>query len=284
MNDPGFQSEVTSGQRFEFGQNWTRFLEALSDSQIEHAERATVEMLGLSDLRGKSFLDVGSGSGLFSLVAYRLGAKVHSFDYDPSSVACTRRLRDLYAGDDGRWQIERGSVLDRSYVDSLGQFDVVYAWGVLHHTGDLWTSLEHAASRVRESGLILLAIYNDQGRKSRLWHLIKRCYCSGLIGRFVVVGTVFPYFALRLLIGSCLSRKNLFGNYRLDRGMSLVRDWHDWCGGLPYEVASVDVVFRFFSERRFILRHIRTSNGHGNNQFTFAALGSVLDGSSKEST
>ena len=269
MNDEAFHLEVASGKRFRFGRNWARFLETLSDSRIERAERATVEMLGVPHLRGKTFLDIGSGSGLFSLVAHRLGATVHSFDYDPASVVCTSQLRDLHGDDDRHWQVERGSALDQSYMQSLGEFDVVYAWGVLHHTGDLWTSLEYAASRVRANGFILLAIYNDQGWKSRLWSRIKRLYCSGTIGRCVVVGTVFPYFFLRLLIGSCLNRRNLFASYGLTRGMSLIRDWHDWCGGLPYEVASVDAVFQFFSKRRFILRNIRTTNGNGNNQYLF---------------
>ena len=282
MNSQSFNAEVASGQRFPFGKNWTRFLGQLSDSRIEHAQRTTVEMLELSNLHGMTFLDIGSGSGLFSLVAHRLGATVHSFDYDPSSVACTQQLRTLYVGDDCRWQVDRGSVLDKTYMESLGQFDIVYAWGVLHHTGDLWTSLEYAAARVRAGGIIMLAIYNDQGRKSRLWHRIKHLYCSGLIGRFVVVGTVFPYLFVRLLAGSCLSKQNLFANYRVNRGMSLIRDWHDWCGGLPYQVASVDAIFRFFSKRRFILRNIRTTGGLGNNQFVFQSHGSHLDRSGKQ--
>ena len=277
MNEQSFDTELSSGKRFPFGKNWTRFLETLSDGSIERAKRSTLEMLGLSHLQGKTFLDIGSGSGLFSLVAHRLGATVHSFDYDPSSVACTRRMRDLYATDERHWQAERGSALDQSYMDSLGQFDVVYAWGVLHHTGDLWTSLEYAAARVRENGFILLAIYNDQGKKSMLWRRIKRVYCSGLMGRSVVVGMVFPYLFVRLLIGSCLSKRNLFANYAVNRGMSLIRDWHDWCGGLPYEVASIEAVFRFFSKKRFILRNIRTTNGLGNNQFLFQKLGSQMD-------
>ena len=284
MIDQAFHTEVGAGMRFRFGRNWKRFLETLSDSRIKHAERATVEMLGLSHLGGSAFLDIGSGSGLFSLVAHRLGATVHSFDYDPSSVACTAQLRDLYGGGDRRWHIERGSAVDQSYMESLGQFDIVYAWGVLHHTGDLWTSLEYAASRVRAKGFILLAIYNDEGWKSRLWRRIKRVYCSGLFGRLAVVSTIFPYFFLRLLIASCVSKRSLFASYDVNRGMSLIHDWHDWCGGLPYEVASVEAVFRFFSMRDFILRNIRTTNGHGNNQFLFQALASHNDGSAGAAT
>ena len=281
MNSKNFSAEVASGERFPFGMNWTRFLETLSDSRIEQAERSIVDMLELSDLRGMSFLDVGSGSGIFSLVAHRLGADVHSFDYDPSSVACTRQVRTLYARDGVRWQIERGSALDQAYMESLGRFDIVYAWGVLHHTGDLWTSLAYAADRVRAGGSILLAVYNDQGMKSRLWLWIKRFYCSGIVGRSAVVGTVFPYFFLRILVSSCLSMRNLFSKYSVDRGMSLIRNWHDWCGGLPYEVASVEAIFRFFSDRHFILRNIRTKNGSGNNQFVFQARGPQLDGPGK---
>ena len=281
MSNQNFNTEVTSAQRFPFGKNWTRFLEKLSDSRIEHAQRTTVEMLELSNLHGMTFLDIGSGSGLFSLVACRLGATVHSFDYDPLSVACTQQLRALY-GHNCRWHVERGSALDGSYMEALGQFDIVYAWGVLHHTGDLWTSLEYAAARVRAGGLIMLAIYNDQGRKSRLWHRIKHVYCSGLIGRCVVVGTVFPYFFVRLLAGSCLSKQNLFANYRVKRGMSLIRDWHDWCGGLPYQVASVDAIFRFFSKRKFILRNVQTTGSLGNNQFVFQSHASHLDRSGKQ--
>src|SRR5215471_18127766 len=139
--------EVASGNRFEFGKNWSRFLSLLNERHIEEAERSLREMLELEDLAGKSFLDIGSGSGLFSLAAHRLGASVHSFDFDPQSVACARELKRRFFPDDSSWIVEEGSVLDTQYLCSLPQFDVVYSWGVLHHTGQMWQALEHLATR-----------------------------------------------------------------------------------------------------------------------------------------
>ncbi len=130
----GHATEVLQGERFEFGANWARFLEVLDDERIRQAEESLCKMLGVSALKGKSFLDVGCGSGLFSLVARRLGATVHSFDYDPRSVGCTLELRRRYFPEDMQWIIEEGSALDSDYLSRMGRFDVVYSWGVLHHT------------------------------------------------------------------------------------------------------------------------------------------------------
>ncbi len=118
------ENEIKVGERFAFGANWTRFLGVLSEERIAEAERSLREMLGVENLRGRSFLDAGSGSGLFSLVARRLGARVA--DCDPMSVACTRELRRRYFADDADWRVEEGAPLVAAYLSSLGTFDVVY--------------------------------------------------------------------------------------------------------------------------------------------------------------
>ena len=120
-----FDQEVSRGERFKFGENWSRFLKVLNDERIFEAEKSLKQMLGIEDLEGNSFLDIGSGSGLFSLAARRLGARVHSFDYDPHSVASTRELKRRYFPEDSDWTVEEGSVLDREYLESLGKFDIV---------------------------------------------------------------------------------------------------------------------------------------------------------------
>ncbi len=139
--DHQHRDEVARGERFTFGRNWASFLQTLDESRIEQAELSLKTLLRLESLDGLRFLDAGSGSGLFSLAARRLGATVVSFDFDPQSVACTEELRRRFFPDSPDWSVLQGSVLDSSFLSSLGRFDVVYSWGVLHHTGQMWKAL-----------------------------------------------------------------------------------------------------------------------------------------------
>ena len=256
-------------KRFQFGKNWRSFLATLNEERIKIAENSIRDMLGLETLDGLRFLDIGSGSGLFSLAARRLGATVYSFDFDPSSVACTQELRSRYFPADQQWNIARGSVLDSAYLNSLGKFDIVYSWGVLHHTGDMWQALDNAARPVDQNGILFLAIYNDQGRKSKRWWKVKNLYCSGLPGRILVCTVFIPYFFAAALKTSILNRQNIFRSYKKNRGMSIIHDWIDWLGGFPFEVAKVEDIFNFFRNKGFVLINLKTTAGLGNNQFVF---------------
>ena len=271
----GHAEEIRTGDRFAFGKNWSRFLRELDESRIEQAERSLSGMLQLPSLQGLRFLDVGSGSGLFSLAARRLGAVVHSFDYDPESVACTSELRQRYFADDPSWTIEEGSILDSRFINSLGQWDVVYSWGVLHHTGDLASSLASAAQLVGERGLLFIALYNDQGRSSRMWLRVKKAYnrlphgLKWLVLWPAAIRLWGPSTVTDLLSGRPFHTWRTY-TQSSPRGMSPWRDVVDWVGGLPFEVAAPDQVFRQFSDRGFALRGLRTcAGGHGCNEFVF---------------
>src|ERR1700734_1738939 len=239
------QQEIAAGERFAFGENWQRFLSILDDSRIRKAEDSLRQMLQVEDLTGKSFLDIGSGSGLFSLAARRLGARVHSFDYDPESVACARELRRRYCPDDPGWAIEEASVLDRDYLSRLGRFDVVYSWGVLHHTGAMWQALGNAATLVAPAGKLFIAIYNDQGKDSDRWRAIKHTYNRLPRGlRFLVTIPVLVHLNWRAACKDLLKLRP-FHTWRSagrERGMSPWRDLIDWVGGYPFEVAKPEAI------------------------------------------
>jgi 2-polyprenyl-3-methyl-5-hydroxy-6-metoxy-1,4-benzoquinol methylase len=251
--------EVTRGDRFEFGKNWARFLATLTEEQIVLAEASLRRMLSVDTLAGKSFVDVGSGSGLFSLAARRLGARVHSFDYDPNSVACTRELHRRFFPADESWSIDEASALDVGYLETLGQFDVVYSWGVLHHTGSMWSALANVAGLVAPRGKLFIAIYNDQGSRSRRWHLAKRIY-NRLPGPLKSPWAVITIAPTELKAATTAMLAGSLGDYlrvwtRPDpmRGMTRWRDVIDWVGGYPFEVASPDEIFDFYRERGFVM-------------------------------
>jgi 2-polyprenyl-3-methyl-5-hydroxy-6-metoxy-1,4-benzoquinol methylase len=258
--------------RFEFGQNWQGFLRLLNEDRIKAAEASLTDMLGVDSLEGRSVLDVGCGSGLFSLAARRLGARVHSFDFDENSVLCTEELKRRTCPDDPEWTIERGSILDEEYVERLGTFDIVYGWGVLHHTGDMWRGLELACRLVAPGGTLFIAIYNDQGSTSRRWASIKRTYNRS--PRFVrpgIVLTVGAYFAVRAAAGGIAGLRPPLGKLPTSpRGMSRWHDLIDWVGGYPFEVGKPEDVFSFATERGYELERLKTWGGQlGCNEYVF---------------
>ncbi len=276
------KSEVARGERFEFGKNWQGFLKHLDERRIRSAEKSLLDMLKLTNLQGKTFLDIGSGSGLFSLVARRLGAKVRSFDYDPQSVACTRYLKETYFANDSDWSVEEGSVLDEAYIRSLGKFDIVYSWGVLHHTGEMWRAIEHASFAVKDEGQFWLAIYNDQGTWSRRWLRIKRVY-NYLPGPLklpfavLVMGIreIPPIFwaLIKFSPGRYIRQWTNYGETSL-RGMSYRHDLIDWVGGYPFEVAKPEQIFEFLKCRGFRLDRFSTwAGGLGCNEYLFTKYG-----------
>ncbi|MFT4564355.1 MAG: SAM-dependent methyltransferase [Gammaproteobacteria bacterium] len=266
--------EIDAGSRFEFGRNWRQFLASVDEQRIQLAMQSLQSLLG-RDVAGARFLDVGSGSGLFSLAARRLGATVLSFDFDPESVACTSELRRLHQPNDPQWSVERGSALDRNYLATLGQWDIVYSWGVLHHTGSMWDALEQISDLVAENGMLALGLYNDQGRASAMWLRIKQLY-NRLPSRLRWV-VMLP--AAARLWGPT-SVRDLFKGAPLQTWSSYARDsvrgmspWHDlvdWVGGLPFEVAKPEQLLDFYRPRGFELTKLKTcAGGIGCNEFVF---------------
>ena len=266
----------TAGEKitFSFGRNWQEYVErCLDPGRVRIAEESLVRFLEQPDLKGLSFLDIGCGSGLFSLAALRLGARrVVSVDVDPFSVESTQMVRQA-AGAPEHWSVLHGSILDEGFVSRLEVADLVYAWGSLHHTGNMWKAISLAGSRVAPGGRFFLAIYNKtEGRRgSEYWLKVKQRYnrASRAGKRLMEVSYAIRHSILPYLI-RFQNPVAHWRSYHQNRGMDVWTDIRDWLGGYPYEFARADEIFRFCSrELNLPLQNLNVCNNLGLNEFLF---------------
>ena len=228
----GAKDLLQAESHFEFGKNWSDYSRLIDDRAIEEAERGVLNLLTRDEIAGASFLDIGSGSGLHSLAASRLGAKeITAVDIDPDSVETTRQVLAAHHVDA---TVVRKSVFD---MEDIGSFDIVYSWGVLHHTGDMWAAVRAAAEHVKPGGLFVIALY----QKTPLcgaWMIEKRIYTAApRVLRQILKSVYHVGLMARLaLVGRNPAR--YIREYRSARGMSYWHDVHDWLGGYPYESSS----------------------------------------------
>lgn len=239
---------MATTNRYDFGRNWTDFSTTLTPESIEFAEQALIRLVG--DPKGKTFFDIGSGSGLHSLAALRLGAEiVVAIDYDPDSVDTTKRVLTANSNRQA-WNVYRDDILDLANPPAE-KFDIVYSWGVLHHTGSMWAAIENASRFVNPDGILAIALY----RKTPLcwyWQHEKRLYARHALIRPLIRRP----FAAALLLAHLLKGRNplkVLANYRTQRGMSFLHDVDDWLGGYPYASVVPDELVEFLSERGFSL-------------------------------
>jgi len=267
-------------EMFAFGKNWKSFVARhMTPDQIAEAEISLREFLKCDNLAGKTFVDVGCGSGMFSLAAHRLGAsKVVSFDVDADSTECCRMLRED-AGAPDNWTVLSGSALDDGFIAGLGKYDIVYSWGVLHHTGNVWKAIENAARLVNENGLFYIAIYNravgwaihPDGRigPSSFWAVEKKIYSSlPAFAQNIIDYALMTLLILIYLITFKNPIRKIKDHNRL-RGMSWRIDIKDWLGGYPYQPATADEVSDFVRELGFTLENLKSNAGLLNNEFLF---------------
>ena len=264
---------------FKFGRNWQRYIENYFDSErVEIAARSLADLIG-EELTGKTFLDIGAGSGLFSLCAHLAdAAKVISVDVDPDSVqACRRLWRSI--GSPETWEIFEGSILDSGFVSRLPRADVVYSWGVLHHTGDMYTAIRNASTLVTPGGLLCIAIYNrvtEGFLDSRRWWKIKRRYNHSPRWAQRAMETAYLGYWTARELGGRRNPIRVASEYKQTRGMALMTDLIDWLGGFPYEYATVDEIVSFCRVacglQELKITRIPTA-ATGNNQFVFRLPG-----------
>jgi len=258
--------------RFEFGKNWHDYVKRnFSQSKVEISKRHMLEFMCRETLRGLTFLDIGCGSGLHSLAALQAGvSSVYSFDFDMESIAAARFVKEQ-AGSLDNWSVEQGSILDDDFVSRMPQFDLVYAWGVLHHTGDVWHAIRNAAGRVKPGGFFYLALYSADVQVDpppQFWLDVKQKYVSSgkLYRRFMEMWYIWRFQMNRniFLLPQVLK---IMISYRKNRGMNMFTDIRDWLGGWPMEfVRDADAIL-FCKDLGLQLENIAT--GQANTEFLF---------------
>jgi len=257
-------------KRFQFGKNWADYLGQISDEHLQKAQDSFQQFTGLQELKGLRFLDVGCGSGIHSWVAYRFGARtIVSFDYDADSVQTCARLKETHAPQAALWEIRQGDILNQGFVNSLGTFEFVYAWGVLHHTGRMWQAIENTLRCVAEGGKFHLAIYNRHWT-SPIWRIIKWTYCHS--PSFIQKSLLYTYAKLIFLKAWLRHRgrtADWVAHYSADRGMLLLNNLHDWLGGYPYEYASPEEIQQFVARFNFTCVKVIPNRGTGCSEFLF---------------
>ena len=260
-------------ERFQFGANWQSFSRLVGEEHVHSAATELARILGASDLAGRRFLDIGCGSGLHALAAHRLGAaEVVGIDFDPKSVETARSLFARF-GAPGTFRV--GDALQPN--DDLGQFDVVYSWGVLHHTGDMVSAIRNAARHVRPGGLFALALY-ARTPFCGAWKRIKRWYVKATPAQKARAERLYIRLAALSLALQGKRLSEHIAHYRSARGMDFHHDVRDWIGGYPYESIrpaelhdllaplGFDLVHRTVQRRTGIL-------GSGNDEFLYRRWG-----------
>ena len=247
-------------------------------SRILTAAKDLEDFIPKSNLSGKTFLDAGCGGGIISAAATKFDPiKIVSFDYDPKMVEFSKKVKkqSAYLGD---WSIISGNILDSSFVESLPQFDYVYCWGVVHHTGDMWKGIANIITRVADNGYIYLGIYNDASAfgfwddrrfgTSLMWKKIKSALYKSprLIKHAISKSAKAIYWIFS-------KTEFLFGKYKFknfeQRGMDSDVSIDDWLFGHPYEYASVDEIINYMREEGFILEKIQSNIGLRTNHYLF---------------
>lgn len=266
-----YEDVYKNERRFSFGKNWSEFLKHLTPERIDEAKKSLKEFLG--DIKNKTFVDIGCGSGLFSLAAAQLGAKeVLSIDADEFSVGCANALKEKFKI--FNWAAKHGSILNEKFIKSLGQFDIVYSWGVLHHTGNMYSAFNNVDLLVKPNGVLFIAIYNKNTKHilegtSDMWLKIKKVY-----NRMPKAGKKLMEwsYASYLYAGIAAKGKNpvrYVKNYKTVRGMNFMTDVRDWLGGLPYECAAPEEVAEYFTAKNYELLKQKTVRSIGCNEFVF---------------
>jgi ubiquinone/menaquinone biosynthesis C-methylase UbiE len=130
---------------------WTEYV-----PELEASEKHWRLFYSPEEVRGKSVLDAGCGTGIFSIVFARNGAgRVTGIDISPGSLETARTLKAKFGLDNAEFRLQ--DMLRLPFADN--SFDIVWAWGTVHHTTDPFRAISELIRVLRPGGSLFLAVY-----------------------------------------------------------------------------------------------------------------------------
>lgn len=239
-------------RHFSFGENWKSFLSAISEDNLREAKYGLSRLILPNQIVGKTFLDIGCGSGIHMLSALELGAsRATGIDIDCLSVEAAKVLLETMV-EHKHWRVMESSIFDFTDKNQRMNYDVVYSWGVLHHTGAIWEAIKSAASLVGEQGYFIVALY-PRTYLDWFWILEKPIYSRSPKIAQMVIRAIYKTLFILALIGTGRNPIKYINCYKRARGMDWHHDIHDWLGGYPYETADPNDVIDFLKGLNFII-------------------------------
>lgn len=254
-------ASAKNGQ-FSFGKNWEHFVDtAIDQTIIEKHLQELSWWIEPNKIQNKRVIDIGCGSGLSAWCLKQLGCReLHAFDYDQYSVNAAQNMFGNNRANDAGVTIQQGSILDNEYVQSLGKFDLVHSWGVLHHTGDMKKAISNAVSLCAEGGYLMIALYEKGPRYQDDLKLKMNYNNADDDGK---LDMLYSYLkALNFRYQFELEKTNV-------RGMNPLHDAIDWLGGFPYEVTNCKEVINQLESRGFELRKFKYKPEGGCSVYAF---------------
>ncbi|MBN1271496.1 MAG: class I SAM-dependent methyltransferase [Candidatus Aminicenantes bacterium] len=130
---------------------WTEYIPEYPETE-KHWELFYSE----KEVKSKWVLDAGCGTGIFSIIFANKGAgQVTGIDISEGSLNTARKLSKKFGLKNTRF--EKQDMLALPYESEF--FDIVWAWGTVHHTTDPLRAVNELIRVLKKEGSLLLAVY-----------------------------------------------------------------------------------------------------------------------------
>jgi len=222
-----------------------------------------LEELFPDGVKGKKVLDGGSGSGMVSVAFAAMGADVTGVDITPECV------------ENGKKNAKKAGVKCRFLIQDLitlnlnEGFDIIYSWGVIHHSQDARASFNSLAKHLKPGGEIVLAVYLKT-RLSWFWNFSRVFYQNSpnfLKALFLNAGSIF-------LNAYDYIRKVLFDTKRyMMRGTNNQEILNDWFGVPHRTFHTYEEVYEWFRDNGLEYKLINPATGRFKSTSNFVVAG-----------